>query len=302
MKQFLEFAKLSGSGNDFICIDSRNGEWDEILSVPERIGHFVRTLCPRGMSVGADGVIFACTPEIEGVSDIAVRYFDPDGSEIELCGNGTGCFVRWVTDNGWVPRKDVKILTCAGVVRGEISDGQYVRVCIPTPEDIRRDIRVRADGRDWTLESAVTGTPHAVAYVDDVAAVNVDKVGAEIRHHSVFGQRGANVNFVQVLGKDDIAVRTFEFGVEGETLACGTGSATAAVLTAQRMGWANGRCCDEPIRVHVRSRDVLRVYFTSENGAVSDVCLETVVRPIYTARLHPQLLSRALDLPGYPPA
>ena len=93
----IEFVKLSGSGNDFICLDNRDGRFDEILEAPDRVGHLARSLCSRGMGIGADGVIFACEPEIEGVSDIAARFFEADGSEAELCGNGTGCFLHWAT-------------------------------------------------------------------------------------------------------------------------------------------------------------------------------------------------------------
>ncbi|MCK4601068.1 MAG: diaminopimelate epimerase, partial [Phycisphaerae bacterium] len=215
----IEFAKLSGSGNDFVCIDNRKGKWDEVLSDGERIGCFARALCCRGMGVGADGIIFACEPEIEGVADIAARFFEADGSEAELCGNGTGCFIHWVTASGWVDDGESKILTPAGVVRGQNSDGEYVRVCIPTPEDMRRDRELSVDGSQIRYDFVITGVPHVIVYVDDVEMVDVAHLGAALRHHERFKPRGANVNFVQVLSEGNLAVRTFEFGVEGETLA-----------------------------------------------------------------------------------
>ena len=113
MTDTLEFAKLSGSGNDFICIDNRDGRFDEVLSNPQRIGQFARTICNRWLGVGADGVIFACVPEIEGVSDAEARFFEADGSEAKLCGNGIACFAHWVVGNNWVSGQEVKILTPA---------------------------------------------------------------------------------------------------------------------------------------------------------------------------------------------
>ena len=305
MNRVIEFAKLSGSGNDFICIDNRDGRFDALLdgstasgSPPsgESAGQFARTLCRRGMGVGADGLIFAVQPEVDGVADIAARFFEPDGSEVELCGNGTGCFVYWVIVNGWAGPGEIRILTPAGVVRGHRRDDGYIRVCVPSPEGVRRDLPVAVEGRPWRCDYVVTGVPHAIVYVDDVEATDVNHWGRALRRHPDFGPRGANVNFVQVLGEGHIAVRTYEFGVEDETLACGTGSASAAILAATRFGWAEKYLRgDEPVEVLVRSGDTLRVWFTAKSdGAVADVCLETIVRWTYTGTLGGDLLDRAL--------
>jgi diaminopimelate epimerase len=296
MPQLIEFAKLSGSGNDFVCLDSRGGQFEPILADPLRAARFAKVLCRRCMGVGADGVIFAVPCEVEGVADLGARFFEPDGSESDLCGNGTACFVRWVGDNGWASAQEIRILTGAGVVRGRRSDGQYIRVCITLPEDMRRDLTVPAGGTPWRCDYVVTGVPHLLAYVDDAAAVDVGRFGPLLRHHAMFAPRGVNANFVQVLREGELAVRTFETGVEGETLACGTGSAAAAIMAAQRFGWSQDYFTGQkPVQVHARSGDVLRVYFEMISGAVHDLCLETMVRFLYRGVVHVDLAATVMD-------
>jgi len=304
MPEAIEFAKLSGSGNDFICIDNRSGRFDAMLGSPERVGRFAQMLCRRGLSVGADGVIFAIQPANPAKADLGVRFFEPDGSEAELCGNGSACFARWVVDNGWVRGKEVRIQTASGVARGREGRDGYVHVCIPSPYDRETDIEVTADGRAWTMDFAITGVPHAVVYVDDVDAVDMQRWGPAIRHHERFGPRGVNVNFTQVLGEGRLAVRTFEFGVENETLACGTGCATAALMSALRFGWSKDFLSQgEPIHVQVRSGDILKLYLlVAADGTVEKVCLETVVRFLYLGKLHPELAARALGTAASGPA
>ena len=300
MKTLIEFAKLSGSGNDFICIDNRDGRYDKLLESEASIGHFARTLCRRGMGIGADGVIFACKPEIEGVADLAARFFEADGSETELCGNGTACFVHWSTLNEWTqPGKDLKILTPAGVVRGKNGSEENVTVCIPDPFDIEREIDLVVEDRRWKCDLATVGTPHLVVPVEDIEDVDVNHWGYLLRHHERFAPRGVNVNFVETLAEGEIAIRTFEFGVEGETLACGTGSSAAAILTATREQWS----CDylsgrKDVQVHARSGDMLKINFSqADDGAITDVCLETIVRFAFIGLLEAVLAQEAVSPP-----
>ena len=295
--QPIEFWKLSGSGNDFICIDNLEGRFDGLLGETRKSAHFARTLCRRGHGVGADGVIFATGPEIKEFADIAARFFEADGSECELCGNGTGCFTHFVIAAGFIPDREVKILTPAGVVLARNIEDDYVRVCIPSPESRRTGLRINAGGRVFSCDYSVVGVPHLISYVDDIELVDVDRWGYALRHHHDFRPRGVNVNFVQVLREGEIAVRTFEFGAEAETLACGTGSSVSAIETALRFGWdgvfSAGR---EPVIVHVRSGDLLRVYFTlRDDGEVIDTCLETVVHMVFRGRLHRDFAAEALS-------
>ena len=295
MREPIEFAKLSGSGNDFVCLDGRNGRFDAILGDSARVGKTAQVLCHRTLGVGADGVVIATACEAPELADLAARHFEPDGSEATLCGNGTACFVRWAADNGWVTREEIRVLTAAGVVRGRRSDGAYIRVCIPLPEDMRGDLVVPAGGRDWPADYVVTGVPHLLLYVDDVAGLDVARLGPPLRHHEMFAPRGVNADFVQVLREGELAIRTFETGVEGETLACGTGSAAAAIMAARRFGWGQDyRSGQKPVLIHVRSGDVLRVYFEAIADQVRDLCLETVVRFLYRGVLHPDLARAAM--------
>jgi len=294
MIESTEFSKLSGSGNDFICLDNRDGRYDEILESPRRVGHFARELCHRGTGVGADGVIFAIEPEVPEFADVGARFLEADGTEADLCGNGTGCFTRWVIDEGFLPDGELRILTPAGVVRSQMAEPPYVRVCIPEPEGVQRDVALNVDGRTWACDFVRVGIGHCVTFVDDVDAVDVDRWGRALRHHRHFQPEGANANFVQVLGEGEIALRTFEYGVEGETLACGTGSAASAILAALRFGWPEECYTDRPIRVRARSGDTLRIYFARRDGRITDVCLETVVRYVYRGAVHPCLLARAV--------
>ncbi len=304
MTQPITFSKLSGSGNDFICIDNRDGRYDAMLADTEWISHFSRTLCRRGLGVGADGIVFAlaCDAHTDGFADIAARFLEADGTETYLCGNGTACFVRWAVSKGIVGLGEARILTSAGVVRGRmLEEDDYVRVCIPLPEDQRTDIELDVGGRKLTCDYIVTGIEHVVTYVDDLSAVDVAHLGPLLRNHAYFPQpRGANANFVQVLDTGEIAIRTYEYGVEAETLACGTGSAAAAILSAYRFGWVDEYCTGErPIRIHAPSGDVLRVLFeTDADGHINDLCLDTCVRCTYAGEVCPDLTRLSMTHPG----
>jgi diaminopimelate epimerase len=314
MQDTIEFVKLSGSGNDFVCLDNRGGRFDPLLREPPRVARFARTLCRRGLGVGADGVIFACPVEDGVDADIAARFLEADGSEAELCGNGTAVFVHWAAANRWFDHAEIRVLTQAGVVRGHPvaeapggnpdspagPDGSYVRVCIPLPHELRLGEELRAGRRNWSYDYVVTGVPHAVAYVPDVEGLDVGRWGPAFRHHKRFAPRGVNANFVQVLGEGRLAIRTFEFGVEGETLACGTGCAAAAILATIRYRWPDAiRRGDQPVLLQTRSGDVLRVYLTlAADNSVTDLCLDTRVRFAFRGELHPQLVEEAVGPQG----
>lgn len=299
----ISFVKLSGSGNDFICIDTLDGRFDEMIS-SGKAAHFARTLCHRGLAIGADGLIFAEKTDLLPDVQVFARFFEPDGSEAELCGNGTACFIYWAVANGWLPEQgEVKALTTTGVVRGRKLAGKYVRACIPTPEDMQTDLELVIDGKTWKFDYLVTGVPHAITYVEDVNQIDVARWGPPIRHHERFQPRGANVNFVQVLGQGKIAVRTFEFGVEGETLACGTGSTAAAILAAFRFGWPEEYLSgDKLVSILARSGDILKAGFTvQQDNSIVDVCLETVVRHVFSGTIHADLAAQALGAAAQTP-
>ena len=288
----IRFVKLNASGNDFICLDNTGGDFDALLG-SAHLSAFVAHLCRRGLSVGADGVIFACQRGSGQGIDIVARFFEPDGSEAELCGNGTACFTYWAINKGLVPGPEVQIMTAAGAARGRVDEEspERVRVCVPDPRHLRFGLQLEIKGEIWAIDFIDTGVPHAIAFVDSLEHLDVNHWGPGIRSHPEFQPRGANANFVQVLDVGRIAVRTFEFGVEAETLACGTGSAAAAIISCLRHDWPLPyRDGAEPIEVEVRGGETLLIWFVRrEDGSIGDVCLETRARAVFDGELRPEL-------------
>lgn len=232
----IPFYKLHGNGNDFLLIDELQG-----TLIPDQMkGEFAELYCDRRFGVGADGVLFL-SAGTEG--DLRMRLFQPDQSEAEMCGNGVRCFAKYASDQGYFTASCI-IETSAGLIPVRVStgdDGSFMaEIHMPDPAFDCPGIPAAGEGlyqqtiAGFTVHGANTGVPHAVVIVDDLAAVDIRAVAPLIRHHSSF-TRGANVNFVQVTGPDAIRIRTYERGVEDETLSCGTG-ATASAAVAHRLG------------------------------------------------------------------
>lgn len=288
----LAFTKMTAAGNDFICVDGSTPEAARLLQHP-RLSEIVQRLCRHGLGVGADGLIFALPPSGQPFAAVAARFFDPDGTEVELCGNGTACFTEWVLETELVKTADVIIQTPAGLAQGKRvadTDGR-IRVCIPKPFDLRLLNRVEVDNRCWIVHTVTTGVPHGVVFVDGddrLEDLEVSHWGPRLRRHPAFGPRGINVNFVKVLEVGHIAVRTFEFGVEDETLACGTGCSSSAFITALIHNWPDRICAgDDPVLVDVRGGETLKVWFVLDRAKrdVASVCLETRVRAVFEGRI-----------------
>src|SRR5215831_11791466 len=253
----LEFTKMNGAGNDFVLIDDRAGR---IKLTREQI---VR-LCDRHRGVGADGVIILVRSK-SGKADWAWDFYNSDGSVGEMCGNGSRCFARFVqaaTGNA----KDFTFETGAGIISANFR-GDRVTVNLTAPKDLRVGEQVQLSGGTQTIHSIDTGVPHAVLYVPDADKAMVTELGREIRWHQHFSPRGTNVNFVQVLRPGQIRVRTFERGVEGETLACGTGVSAAALISSRVHRFTS------PVKVQVQGGDQLEVSFQEKNGGFEDVRL-----------------------------
>lgn len=245
----LEFTKMNGAGNDFVLIDNRA---QNIQLSPEQVAK----LCHRQRGVGADGV-FLLVPCRSGRADWAWQFFNSDGSEAEMCGNGARCFARFIRrvagSNG-----RVSFETGAGVIQAAYQDN-VVTVTLTQPRQLELGRSIEVSGSRLTAHSLNTGVPHAVIFVEDADRAMVQQLGREIRFHPAFAPRGTNVNFVQVLGSNSVRVRTYERGVEGETLACGTGVTASALIAAAVHGFRS------PIQVQVQGGDVLEVSFR-KNG------------------------------------
>ncbi len=265
----LEFTKMNGAGNDFVLVDNRA---QQIKLTPQQVAR----LCDRHRGVGADGVMLL-VPARTGEADWAWDFYNSDGSMAEMCGNGARCFGRYVQRVTGVNR-DFRFETAAGVITASFQ-GDRVTVNLTQPKDLRLHQSVILTTGNTTIHSLNTGVPHAVLYVPDADRAMVMQLGPEVRHHAHFGPRGTNVNFVQVLGPNHIRVRTFERGVEGETLACGTGVSAAALISAQVHGFTS------PVKVQVQGGDQLEVSFQRQGAEFEAVRLTGPADFVFTGRM-----------------
>lgn len=254
----VRFTKMNGAGNDFVLIDNRKGD------IRLRTEDVVK-ICHRQRGVGADGLMLL-VPARAGKADWAWDFYNNDGSTAEMCGNGARCFARYIQKVVPGTNGRTTFETIAGVI-GATFDGERVRVNLTDPGDLRLNEPIELSTGKTAIHSLNTGVPHAVIFVPDADKAMVQNIGPEVRHHKHFAPRGTNVNFVQLLGPGTIRVRTFERGVEGETLACGTGVTASAIIAAKLHGFAS------PVTVKVQGGDTLEVSFQDEGGALKDVHL-----------------------------
>jgi diaminopimelate epimerase len=247
---------MNGAGNDFVMIDNRDGRL--VLDRAQ-----IARICDRHRGVGADGLL-AVEPARSG-ADFRMRYYNADGGEAEMCGNGARCFARFArkVSGGTGP---IAFETMAGVIRAEFI-GENVRIQMSTPHSLRLDETLDVAGENCSVHSVNTGVPHAAVFVDDLAKVDVHQLGHALRFHTHFAPRGTNANFAQQLGPQSIAIRTYERGVEGETLACGTGMVATALIFHERTGALS------PVRVKVAGGDTLEVAFVKTPDGYRDVTL-----------------------------
>lgn len=251
------FTKMNGAGNDFVLIDNRAQKLKLTRDQVVRI-------CDRHRGVGGDGLILL-VPATTAKADWAWQFFNSDGSTGEMCGNGARCFGRFVKKQTALNR-DFTFQTEAGIISARF-EGERVTVNLTEPVGLNLDQTLALREGPQTLHSLNTGVPHTVLFVPDADQAMVLQLGPEIRRHAHFAPKGTNVNFVQVLGPNQIRVRTFERGVEGETLACGTGVTACALVSARVHHFVS------PVRVRVQGGDQLEVSFREHDGVFCDVCL-----------------------------
>ncbi|MDF1823742.1 MAG: diaminopimelate epimerase [Verrucomicrobiales bacterium] len=254
----LSFSKMNGAGNDFVVVDNRNSSLD--LTRDQ-----IAKICQRQRGVGADGFL-AVEPAQNG-ADYRMRYYNADGGEAEMCGNGARCFARYVNRLEGGSLTTTSFETIAGTISAEFF-GDNVRIQLSEPFDLSLRHSLQIEGVAYEVHSVNTGVPHAVVFVDDLNRVDVVKLGSAIRHHDHFAPAGTNVNFVGVLDKDHISIRTYERGVEDETLACGTGMVACAIIHHELTSVSS------PVRVDVAGGDTLEVAFEQgANGTYEKVTL-----------------------------
>ena len=221
---------MHGAGNDFIMVD------DRALTFPAGDRAFIQKIASRRTGIGCDGILLL---QPSASADLKMRFINPDGGEVDMCGNGARCFARLASTLGAAPANMV-METGAGLVKAAVL-GDQVRLHLTPPVDWRMGLDV---GLDATADFVNTGVPHVVVRVDALDALDISVLGSGIRNHGLFAPAGTNANFVKVEADATLSVRTYERGVEAETLACGTG-ATAAALVAARHGWV-----ELPVAVH----------------------------------------------------
>ncbi len=244
----LRFTKMNGTGNDFIIIDNR----DRRFAKAEMAG-LAKRLCHRQFSVGADGLILI--EESEG-ADFRWQFYNADGSEAEMCGNGARCAARYAFTRGIAPAR-MQFETIAGLIKAEMV-GDNVKIRLTTPSDIVLGRSIEIDGVAREIDSINTGVPHVVHFVADNRRTPVKEWGRIIRHHKLFEPAGTNVNFVQ-LPERELCVRTYERGVEDETLACGTGAVASALIAA-----LHGHVTS-PVKVRTSGGEVLTIHFSLQD-------------------------------------
>ncbi|MFN8179493.1 MAG: diaminopimelate epimerase [bacterium] len=220
----IPFVKMSGAGNDMILVDHR----ERVLAGREAA--FARHACHRRFGIGADALILL--EEAENAA-FSVRFFNPDGGEYALCGNGARCVPLFAAELG-IRGPRYEFTSASGRHVGEMLAGGVGRIELPPVREIRLDVAADLEGRAVTLDWGDIGVPHAALWVDDVDAVPLERWAPHLRHHAAFGPSGTNVSFVQRVDGERVRIRTFERGVEGETWACGSGSAVVATILRRR--------------------------------------------------------------------
>ena len=269
----VSFIKLEAAGNDFIIVDA------PISGLIK----FAKRICNRKTSIGADGVLVLEKSKRRGDPSgrpyFKMRIINADGSEAEMCGNGVRCLGHYIVYEKKFKKKEFIIETLAGIIKIEVK-GDIVSARLSEPKDYFENIPLDLNGRRIDVNYIDTGVPHAIVFVDRLKHIDVENIGRSIRHHKRFLPRGANANFVEQIDSKTIEVRTYERGVENETLACGTGSVASAIVTFLK---ANPSLKSEKgvtVKVIPKSHEPLFVSFDIKNRKPTNVWLKGNIKVI----------------------
>jgi diaminopimelate epimerase len=268
----IRFAKLSASANDFIVLDhNTNFSLDVVSAVARRV-------CPRRYSIGADGVILV------GSSDCAtarIRYFNPDGKEFNTCGNGGRAAARYI--HLFVQQdRQIRMETNIGIVKAEVID-RSVKLQLVNPSEIRLHLELSLEGKTYHGHFVQVGDPHFVVPFQNIRNIDFVTLARKLRHHPGLGPEGANVHFVEQTDRDYMKIRSFERGVENETLACGSGCVSSAVST-----FRDGKT-EPPVRFEPQSGIPLSVHFQASQD-LGEIYLEGDARLVYTGEFTKEAL------------
>lgn len=254
---------MVASGNDFVVIDNR----DEMIDVTPG---WVRKICQRKLGVGADGVLIV---ERSKVANFKMRIINSDGTEAEMCGNGSRCVAKFAQDKE-IAGSEMKFETLAGIIEAKVNDDR-VRVKLTNPINLMLNKKIQLQNYEITVQCLNTGVPHTVLITKDIENIEVVELGRQIRWHPNFSPAGTNVNFIQPLDNQTIKIRTYERGVENETLACGTGSAASACLAAI-LGLVQ-----PPVKMITKSGEILEIDFKIMGENITNLYLTGDVQVVY---------------------
>jgi diaminopimelate epimerase len=270
MELKIPFTKMSGAGNDFIAIDNRSG-----IIVPEDQPQLARNLCHRRLGIGADGLLLLNT---SSQTEFEMVYLNSDGSSRTMCGNGGRCIARFAYSKG-ITGKSMRFDACNTVYSATVEDDNVV-LTMKDSSGEKTDVALTVGEKEIKAHFLDTGSPHAVVFIEDLQTSSIDQVdvrtiGPQIRHHAVFSPDGVNVNFVEVIDHNTIRIRTFERGVEDETLACGTGAIASSVIANRLRG------VKKPVHVITRGGEILDVSFDQEGEKTGNILLRGKADIVY---------------------
>lgn len=263
----IPFTKMHGAGNDFIVIENLVGA---LSFSPEQI----RTLCERRFGIGADGLILVGeSPNAD--LDAQMIYYNANGSRGEMCGNGARCFSAFAFNRGFGKNNELRFLTDAGPLTASKTKNGLYTIEMPSPNDFELNIDLQLASEPLLVHFVNTGVPHIVHFTDNIASIDLTSLGPPIRYHDAFSPHGVNVNVAQIDADQTIKIRTYERGVENETLACGTG-ATATALIAHLLFKT-----EKPVPIEVAGGEVLEIDFQKADNVFSNVTLTGPAKTVF---------------------
>ena len=281
----VKFTKMSGAGNDFVVIDNR----DQVLE--SDASDFARVVSERRRGVGADGVILL---EESTTADFLMNYYNADGSYGGFCGNGGRCIARYAHMNKIAPAQ-LTFESLGHIYSAEVLEGR-VRLKMKDSRNERLNVTLERNGESLRMHSVDTGAPHVVLFLDENAQIGMNelstldlvRIGRSIRNHSYFGDAGTNVNLVKLNENHSLSIRTYERGVEDETLACGTGSVASGLLASRVKGLKS------PVKVIPKSGEPLVVEFENQGDHFRDVYLEGNAEIVFEGELKFDVLRKKI--------
>lgn len=260
---------MVASGNDFVIIDKSHE--------PRAISYerLAKKICNRKFGVGADGLLIL---EKSKVVDAKMRIFNADGSEAEMCGNGARCAASYLSSrlSALSLKQKLRIEAMAGIIDAQVK-ADNIKVRLTDPKGLKIDLPIKVNNRKLIVNFINTGVPHTVIFAEGLNKIDVFNLGRQIRYHQRFAPAGTNVDFIEVINNNSLKIRTYERGVEDETLACGTGAVAAALVASLKLPTLSLK----QFNVLTKSGEVLKVYFYRIRNSFTDVWLEGKVKIVY---------------------